>query len=157
MPIHWWENPKLELRQNSTGQALPVRIYDSREADVANPTGALTAGSTREIFVANFTVNTWAAVGAAFSVTVMDTVGQGYLTVYPSDLASPPAVSTINWSTSGVVVSTGLVTRLGAAPDPDEPAWLSTVKVACLGGEPPTSTHFTIDMTACWLLSTLNV
>lgn len=155
MPIHWWEEPKLELRHNSNGEALPVRIYDSRLADPVNGSGILTSGNTREIFVANFTINTWAAVGAAFTVTVADTVGSGYLTVYPSDLASQPAVSTINWKTSDVVLATGLVTRLGAAPDPQEPAWQSTVKVACNGGA-NAATHFIIDMTACWLLRTLN-
>ena len=155
MPIHWWEDPKLELRHNSNGEDLPVRIYDSREPDPLNGSGVLMAGNTREIFVANFTINTWAAVGAAFTVTVAETIGSGYLTVYPSDLATQPAVSTINWSTSNVVVSTGLVTRLGAAPDPQEPAWLSTIKVACNGG-PSAGTHVIIDMTACWLLSTLN-
>jgi len=156
MPIHWWENPRLELRKNSNGEDLPIRIYDSRTPDNGSDGGPLSTGETREIFVANFTINTWAAVAAAFTVTVVDTVGQGNLTVYPSDLASPPAVSTINWTTSGAVLSTGLVTRLGAGPDPAEPAWLSTVKIACTG-TPPAATHFTIDMTACWLLSTLNV
>jgi hypothetical protein len=115
-----------------------------------NPSGTITAGSVREIFVANFTVNTWAAVGAAFTITIVNTVGAGYLTIFPADLALPPAVSTINWTAPGVVLSTGLVTRLGAAPDPLEPAWESRIKVACTGG----STDFVIDMTASWLLPT---
>ena len=152
MAIHWWESPELELQQSSTRGPLPVRIYDSRlDDDPFNDTGPLAGGSTRNIFVDVWPPHSRVGVGAALTVTIVNTVGGGYLTVYPSDLPATPGVSTINWSGPGQVLATGIVTRLGAAPSLVEPAFESRLNVACAGG----STDFVIDLTAWWSLSTV--
>ena len=49
------------------------------------------------------------------------------------------------------MLANSLVTRLGAEPSEVEPAWESRIAVACVGG----STHFAIDLTAFWHLSTV--
>jgi len=48
------------------------------------------------------------------------------------------------------MVASGLVTRLGAEPSAQEPAWESSM-VDCVGS----STDFVIDQTAFWHLSTV--
>lgn len=151
MAIHWSDQPELELRQSSTRGDLPVRIYDSREPDPFNGTGPISGGQTRNIFVDVWPPHTRVGVAAALTVTLVNTVGVGYLTVYPADLGSVPAVSTINWSSGNLILANSLLTRLGAEPSEVEPAWESRVAVACVGG----STDFVIDMTAFWHLSTL--
>jgi hypothetical protein len=48
------------------------------------------------------------------------------------------------------MLASGLVTRLGAEPSAQEPAWESRLTVDCVGG----ATDFVIDLTAFWHLST---
>jgi hypothetical protein len=150
MAIHWWEPPVLELQAASTQTPLPTRIYDSRQPDPINGAGPLAGGAIRNIFFGIWPPHTRVGVGAALTVTIVNTVGAGYLTVYPTDLPATPGVSTINWSGPGQVLATGIVTRLGAAPSAVEPAFESWLAVACAGG----STDFVIDLTAWWWLST---
>ena len=152
MAIHWSEPPELELHTTSTHGEMPVRIYDSRNAtDPFNATGPISDGITRNIFVDVFPPHTKVAVAAALTITVVNTVGGGFLKVYPADRTTEPDVSTINWFASGQVLASGLVTRLGAALSEVEPAFESRLNVTCSGG----STDFIIDVTAWWLLSTV--
>ena len=151
MAIHWSEAPALELRNTSTRGPLPARIYDSRVPDPFNATGPIAGGQTRDVFVDIWPPHSQVGVAAALTVTVVNTVGTGYLKVYPADLITEPGISTINWSSGGLTLATGLTTRLGAAVSAVEPAWESRLKVTCVGG----STHLVIDLTAFWWLSTL--
>ena len=151
MAIHWGDEPQLELRQSSTRGDLPVRIYDSRQPDPFNTTGAISGGESRNIFVDIWPPHTRVGVAGAFTITLANTVGAGYLVIYPADLTVAPGISTINWSASGLMLASGLITRLGAEPSQQEPAWESRLTVDCVGG----STDFVIDLTAFWHLSTV--
>jgi len=99
----------------------PTRVYDSRTP--APSPGALAAGSTRTISVADGrditsgAVNTAGVVPAgatavSCNVTVVNTVNAGFLAVNPGG-NTVIAASTINWSSSGQILANGIIAALG--------------------------------------------
>lgn len=129
-------------------QALaPVRVYDSRAA--APTPGRLASGANRVVSVAdardtgNGTVITADAipVGAtavAFNLTIAATAASGFLSVTPGDAVSSPA-STINWSSSGLILANAGVVKLDDSRQ---------IKVFAGGGG---STDFIVDITGYYL------
>jgi hypothetical protein len=102
----------------------PYRAYDSRSA----PEGKLVVNSTR-------TVDLQLPVGvrgALVTLTVDQTEGGGYLTLYAAD-ESLPNTSTINWSTSGQAVATTTIVAVDR-----------TGKVKVTAGQ--NGSHFIIDV-----------
>ena len=101
----------------------PARVYDSRLGTYAQ-NGVLGGGQNRTISVANsYNVNgvqvtaNFVPVGATAvfaNVTVVDTVGAGYLAVNPGGTTVVSA-STINWSASGQVLANGVVLTLNGS------------------------------------------
>ncbi len=97
----------------------PKRVHDSR---LIAPLGPLASGSNRVISVANGYVTDTAildvpdvvpagATAIAYNITIVNTLGSGYLSVNPVDAASLGG-SSINWSDSGQVLANGLVVKL---------------------------------------------
>jgi hypothetical protein len=76
--------------------ATPARIYDSRK-DAA---GKLAANTERIVSLAS-TASVAAvpagAVAAMFNITIVNTVGSGFLTAYSAALATLPPTSNVNW------------------------------------------------------------
>lgn len=101
----------------------PARVYDSR-LGTYSPNGVLGSGQNRTISVANsYDVNgarvttnfVPAGATAVFAnVTVVETVGAGYLAVNPGGTTVVSA-STINWSASGQVLANGVSLTLNGA------------------------------------------
>lgn len=115
----------------------PVRVYDSRGG-----AGAISAGTTRTIPVANSVTNILNVVapGAsaiAYNLTVTDTVGGGYLALFPYG-SSWAGNSSINWSSSNETIANGGIVKLGGNRQVD---------VLCGGG----SADFIIDVTGYYL------
>ena len=125
----------------------PARAYDSRLSTYPQ-NGVLSSGQNRTISVANrYDVNGTlvtsnfvpAGATAVFAnVTVVDTVGAGYLAVNPGGTTAV-AASTINWSASGQVLANGISLTLNASRE------ITVVNGS--GG----ATQFIIDVTGYWL------
>ena len=124
----------------------PTRAYDSRQAQ-PNP-GPLGAGQSRVISVADGRALDGGAVidadvvpaGAtaiAYNLTVVDTVGAGFLSVTPGDSATFKA-STINWSSSGLILANAGLVKLDG-----------NRQIKVFGGAG--STDFIIDITGYYL------
>lgn len=96
----------------------PVRIYDSRPGNnpATGPKTPLVGPTTRSNIDA--TINgSGVPVGAAgilANVTVVNTVGSGFLVAYKNGAAQPPA-STINWFGTGQVLANTTVVALDAS------------------------------------------
>lgn len=99
----------------------PVRVYDSR-LDASNGRGPMTSGSSRGIAVANGidlatgAVNLLDAVPAgataiAYNLTVVDTVGSGFLAV-TAGTSTTFRASSINWSGGGQILANGQLAPL---------------------------------------------
>ena len=71
--------------------------------------------------------------GVMVNLTVTDTTGWGFLTVFSAGIAATPNVSSINWFESGMTVANHVVSAVD----------LAQLKVACGGGG---STHFIVDV-----------
>jgi hypothetical protein len=133
--------PTLLARPGTAGALTllfePVRVYDSRPGatpDLPND-GRISTGQVRTIglldsgaegFIENI-------VGVMMNLTVTNTVGFGFLTVFAADIAVTPNVSSINWFEDGMTVANHVVSAVD----------LAQLKVACGGGG---STHFIIDV-----------
>lgn len=102
----------------------PGRVYDSR-LGAYSPNGPLATGQSRTVSVANSRdPNTGSVVTSNFvpagasavfaNVTIVDTVGSGYLAVNPGGDAVVHA-STINWTASGTTVANGVALALDAS------------------------------------------
>ena len=101
----------------------PGRVYDSRLSTYAR-NGVLGSGQDRTLSVANsYDVNgglvttNFVPVGATAvfaNVTVVDTVGAGYLAVNPGGTTVVSA-STINWSASGQILANGVTLTLNGS------------------------------------------
>ena len=120
----------------------PVRIYDSRRAPSApRTTGPISSGQSRTInvFFDEFGVGNdlsiIASSGALLNVTIVNTVGSGFLTVRPPS-SGPAATSTINWTGPGQVLANMAITKLSEG----------SLQVVCGGGS--ASTDFVIDVMA---------
>jgi len=102
---------QLALSASSSGMTRlldePLRAYDSRTAD-----GKVAAGTTRVINVGTGVDAAGAkhiavppgATGAVLRVTLDQTEGSGFLTVYSNALANRPATSNVNWYEPGAIV-----------------------------------------------------
>jgi len=120
----------------------PTRVYDSRLPMTPDASGMLTAGTNRTVSIADGrnpstgTVTTPAVVPAeatalAYTLTVTDTAGTGYLTLNPGGTTAVTA-STINWVGSALKLANSSAVKVPPA---------RTVTVVCGGG----ATHFVID------------
>lgn len=119
----------------------PKRVYDSR---LIAPLGPLASGNNRVISVANgYVTDTTTldvpdvvpagATAIAYNVTIVNTVGSGYLSVNPGD-ATTLGGSSINWFQPGQTLANGLVVKLDTNRQ---------IKVFCGGGG---STDFVVDV-----------
>jgi hypothetical protein len=79
------------------------------------------------------------AVAVTYNLTVTDTVGPGFLGVFPSDIAWPGNAS-VNWTGSGATVGNSGTTAIGFL---DADGQMSLY----MGGVPGGSTDFIIDIT----------
>jgi hypothetical protein len=133
--------PTLLARPGTAGAftflAPPERVYDSRPGSPPDLSGeqAIAAGSTRTIdLLASGSEQIPENIdGVMVNVTVTQTVGAGYLSVYSAALAAPPAISSVNWTASGQTVANLTVSAVD----------LAQLKVTCGGTG---STHFIIDV-----------
>jgi hypothetical protein len=99
----------LTASTSGTTQLLnePLRAYDSRTA----PEGKFAAGTTRTISVASgldaagksHIAVPPGATGALLRVTITDTEGPGFLSVYSNALTTVPASSNVNWDKVGAI------------------------------------------------------
>lgn len=106
----------------SSGGLIPVspaRVYDSRLNMVPDANGPLATNSNRTVSIANARDTTTGSIlGAlvpsnataiAYTLTVANTVGSGFVAVNPGGVTAVSA-STINWSASGsLLANTGVV------------------------------------------------
>jgi len=132
---------QLALSASSSGTTRllnePLRAYDSR----LTTDGKLKAGTTRVIDLGTGVDGAGArhiavppgATGAMIRVTLDQTEGAGYLTVFSNALTTTPATSNVNWYQSGSIV--------GADPTVAVDA---TGKVKVFAGD--NSTHVIIDV-----------
>lgn len=143
----------------------PYRCYDSRWTSTtgggSGPTlGRLQTGQTREIAVWNEYVTT-AGVGVyegspmptsvnilavTYNVTVVSTLGTGYLMVGPG--GTTPTSSHINWFASSQVLANAGTVRIY----PGDIGDVQTIEVRA-GGGAGTSTHFIVDVTGWYVAS----
>jgi hypothetical protein len=138
-----------KLSGSSTAGAFhaiaPKRVYDSRAAQPA--IGILAGGTSRTVSVADardiatgaVTTAGIVPVGATAitcNVTVVDTVGAGFLTVNPGGSTVVESAA-INWSATGQVLNNGIVARL------DDQRRLTVTA----GGGAGVSTNVVIDVT----------
>jgi hypothetical protein len=142
-----WRTLSAPTGAGSFYAVTPARAYDSRLSTYPQ-NGVLGSLQNRTISVANrYDVNGTlvtsnfvpAGATAVFAnVTVVDTVGAGYLAVNPGGTTAV-AASTINWSASGQVLANGISLTLNASRE------ITVVNGS--GG----STQFIIDITGYWL------
>lgn len=142
-----WRTLSAPTGAGSFYAVTPARAYDSRLSTYPQ-NGVLGSGQNRTISVANrYDVNgtlvtsNFVPTGATAvfaNVTVVDTVGAGYLAVNPGGTTAV-AASTINWSASGQVLANGISLTLNASRE------ITVVNGS--GG----STQFIIDITGYWL------
>ena len=110
---------QIEPQANSTYVLpTPVRAFDSRQPNTPGQ-GALAAGSTTVVDLTTDAAGSVgalppAAVAAIVTVTITETGGAGFLTVYSNALGSAPATSTINWTQSGQDVAVTTTVKLDA-------------------------------------------
>jgi hypothetical protein len=113
--VHTAANPAGEIRGqlgpaqlSPTFLPAPLRAYDSRAAD-----GKLKAGETRTIGLATAKDASGAsqvavppgATAALVTLTVTQTEGAGFVTMYSAALADLPPTSSINWSATDQILS----------------------------------------------------
>jgi hypothetical protein len=78
----------------------PKRAYDSRSLD-----GPLSGGSTRNVSLTSGGVPAGASL-ALVNLTIVNTVGAGFLTLYEEGTPAPsPLTSNINWFQSGQTIA----------------------------------------------------
>jgi hypothetical protein len=91
----------------------PCRVADTRTGNG----GTMTASADRSFQVQGVCGVPSGAKAVSLNVTVVATGGGGYLTLYPSNVARPTNVSTINF-VRGDVVANGAIVPLGPAGAP---------------------------------------
>lgn len=127
----------------------PGRVYDSRVANPSGLVGILASGAKRTISLADrrdFTTGASeltnfvpaGATAVTANVTVVDTVGAGFVTLNPGGTTTATTAG-INWSASGQILNNGQNLTLDAARQ---------VTLVCGGGG---STHVVIDVTGYYL------
>lgn len=128
----------------------PGRVYDSRVA-TPGPIAPLAAGTSRTVSVADRrTVSSGAidlggfvpvgATAIAANITVVETVGAGFLTANPGGVTTISA-ATINWSESGQILNNGVTLTL------DGQRRLNVIA----GGGAGAATHFVVDVSGYYL------
>jgi CHRD domain len=80
----------------------PLRAYDSRQPNTQF-VPALAPNSTTTVELTSLPPN---AVAAVVTVTVTETTGLGFITVYSAALTTVPATSTVNWTAAASDVAT---------------------------------------------------
>jgi hypothetical protein len=126
----------------------PSRVYDSRLSTYPL-NGVLSSGQNRTISVANsYNTTSGALVTSNFvpagatavfaNVTVVGTVGEGWLAVNPGGVTAVSA-STINWSAAGQILANAISLTLNASR-----------QITVVNGSPG-STNFIVDITGYWL------
>jgi hypothetical protein len=147
-PGTWFEltAPAPTIPAVSTFHATtPTRVYDSREPLPLQ--GTLAAGQNRTISVADGRAVAGGAVTVAnlvpagstaitANVTVVNTVGAGFLTLNPGGVATISA-ATINWSAAGQILNNGVTLAISASRE------LTVVA----GGSGGATTDFVLDVT----------
>lgn len=93
----------------------PVRVFDSREASSVLGGDKFTVGDAVAVTVsAAYDPELASAVFA--NVTVTDTEGAGFLTVWAGDasgLVDPPGTSNVNWGAAGLTLANLALTQIG--------------------------------------------
>jgi hypothetical protein len=125
----------------------PARAYDSRLNMIPDANGTLAGGANRTVSVVNARdISTGAVTGAlvpekatavAYTLTVTDTTGQGFLAVNPGGIVAVSA-SSINWFGAGEILANTGVVKLGPG---------RALTVVAGGG----STHFIIDIVGYYM------
>ncbi len=113
----------------------PCRIADTR----AGFGGIMTAGATRDFTVQGVCGIPGGAAAVVVNVTVVGPTQTGFVTLYPSDLGSPPLVATLTFNAGEPALGNGAIVPLKATT-PDLRA------VYGIGGGTAT-THVVIDAT----------
>ncbi len=95
----------------------PTRILDTRPAPLnvggfVGPMGAGEIHTFQVTGVAGVPINATAVV---MNVTVDQTTGPSFLTVYPAGAAQPPTVSNLNWAAAKTTIPNLVVVKIGAA------------------------------------------
>jgi hypothetical protein len=93
----------------------PMRAYDSRQPTNTLGVPAIAANTTTTVDLSSYVPPT--AIAALVTVTVTETSGAGFLTVYSADLTAVPATSTVNWTEAGSDVATTTTVKLSGAGD----------------------------------------
>jgi hypothetical protein len=117
-----WRNLSAPPTAPSLNFVVPARVYDSREELPSK--GALSSGQSRTVSVADGRALSGGAVtiadlvpsgatGIAYTLTIVNTVGQGFLTVNPGTNTSVTS-SAVNWSSGGLTVASGSVVGVDA-------------------------------------------
>jgi hypothetical protein len=84
-----------------------------------------------------------AAVAVTYNLAIVDSVGSGFLAIYPADINWPGNAS-INWSTSGTTLSNGGTVAIGFLDAPGQ------VEVYA-GPALPIGTDFVLDITGYYM------
>jgi hypothetical protein len=116
---------------------VPQRVYDSRPGatpDLPND-GRISTGQVRTVNLIEGDVEGIPENidGVMMNVTVTETIGFGFLTVYSAGVPTTPNASSINWFANGMTVANQVVSAVEFA----------RINVACGGGG---STHFIVDV-----------
>jgi hypothetical protein len=127
--------PGTWVRQSPLVSITPSRAYDSRPGlpPLTGPKTPIAGGTTRTVDV---TTNTPVPEGASAvlgNITVTNTTGGGFLTVYPTGVTQP-GTSNINWL-GGWTIANNFTSGLGGT-------FIEQVDVTCGG----TATDFIIDI-----------
>jgi len=89
----------------------PVRAYDSRN----DPAGRIVAGGTRTVSLNPTAGLPGGSTAAMMNITVANTVGGGFLTVFSAALTSVPGTASVNWFDSGQILSNLQVSAIDAS------------------------------------------
>lgn len=90
----------------------PCRVFDTRRTDGPRGGPPLAAGSIRQFEVGGYCGVPQAATAVVANLTVVQPTGAGHITVYPGDIAPPPAISTLNFA-AGATRANNAVLGLG--------------------------------------------
>lgn len=98
----------------------PIRLHDSRNAHPGRPAldGRLVSGASRDITTDRDDTGESTELivgpfsGAMVNVTIVDTVGSGFLTVGNPGPGGRPTTSNVNWTTAGQTLANLAVVRL---------------------------------------------
>jgi hypothetical protein len=123
----------------------PYRAWDSRiNNDV------LTGGSTEVIEVYTDTGNVQRipsnALAVSYNLTVTNTVGWGFIALYPADI-STPNVSSINWTSTNQTIANGGIVAIG-----DWNGYYGAVEAYLGPNDSRVRTDYIIDITGYFIL-----